>query len=189
VNPLGSTGPKDVASGVHVGVVFVTAGLTTKRCLAYAVRPLDVTALGTSLARVVRIHSHDHPTGTFSLVGDHENEVSPPRVMDGTIKASLSRPSVGQEVARILRVRFWLWRRGHLGNCEILKGDEVKIVNESATELMGGATALVPNLAMQASDRLGLSMSSVAASLLRCQTTLRFGQLYLRLRTEVFAYQ
>ena len=65
----GSTGPKDIACGVDVGVGTVPTRETAKHRLADPVTRLDVAALATGLTGVARIHRHDDPTGAFSLVG------------------------------------------------------------------------------------------------------------------------
>jgi hypothetical protein len=65
----GSTGPKNVACGIDVGVVTVTALTTSKLLLADPVTSVDVMALGTRLTGVARIHAHYCPTGALSLVG------------------------------------------------------------------------------------------------------------------------
>ena len=66
----GSTGPKDVACGVDVGVGTMPTRETIKRRLVYPVTSVDMTALGTHLTGVVGIHRHYDPTGAFSLVGE-----------------------------------------------------------------------------------------------------------------------
>jgi hypothetical protein len=65
----GSTRPKDIASGIHIGVVEVLAPTTSKHCLVDAVSRFDVTTLCAHLAGMARIDSHNYPTGAFSLVG------------------------------------------------------------------------------------------------------------------------
>jgi hypothetical protein len=79
-SPLGSTSPKDVASGVSISVVLVTALLTSKLRLADAIRDLDVPALGTSLTRVAGSHANDLSTGALCLAKNHFDEDPPPRI-------------------------------------------------------------------------------------------------------------
>jgi hypothetical protein len=64
----GSTGPKDIARGVDVGVVTMTARTTSKHSLSDTVCSLDVAAFGTPLTGVAGIYRHHHSTGAFSLV-------------------------------------------------------------------------------------------------------------------------
>jgi hypothetical protein len=66
--PLGSTGPKDVASGVSIGAVLVTARSTSKLRLADAVRGVAMSAFGTALTRVAAIDEHDLSTGALCLI-------------------------------------------------------------------------------------------------------------------------
>ena len=104
-----------------------------------------------------------------------------------TIQRRLSSLSVGQEVAWILGVRLGFRRLNHLRNREIFKCDEIEIIYEAATELVSSVTSLILDLAVEASDRFDLSLSSVAAALHACKSTLRIGQSALRFRSEVFA--
>ncbi|HET6793931.1 MAG TPA: hypothetical protein VFH45_05795, partial [Acidimicrobiales bacterium] len=60
----GQAGPKDVAGGVHIGVVDMTARQTSERALA-AVGSIQVPAAVAGLGAVPGVHRHDLPTSLF----------------------------------------------------------------------------------------------------------------------------
>jgi hypothetical protein len=66
--PLGSTGPKDVARGVEVRVVFMATASTLKRRLTDAVTSTDVTAASARLTCIAGVYGHDDSASAFSLV-------------------------------------------------------------------------------------------------------------------------
>ena len=162
---MGPTGSKNVDRGVDVGVGLVAARLTSERCLGGAVHGSDVSALGAALRGVAGIDCDHVATSVFRFVRDERQQLTPARVMDGTVQPAFRGGTVGKK--RPVVCGFWLGTADHVRDLQVLVHDEVVVVDEAARELVGEVFALVADPAMRAGDPVDSFAATSRASLLR----------------------
>ncbi len=88
---------QNVQGGVVVPVLLHLAARTTIRPVGQG-HLLPMSAEGTGLGRIGRIHLPKLPTGALSLVGEKEEELRPRRIADASVQASVGVHLVDRDV-------------------------------------------------------------------------------------------
>jgi len=174
--PLGQPGPENVAGGVDIRVVDVTAAETSEH------RPVPVSRLGVPAAtahlrRMSGRHCDDCPTSIFRFVGEQTQEQTPSGIEDGTVEPGLRRGSVWLEAAAPIGTR----RRtaSEVRDAEAFVDDHVVLVYERPRKLVGVVEPLPGDSSMDRAETLRRSMAVRSTALLAGESALGGRQVVL----------
>lgn len=95
-----------------------------------------------------------------------------------TMESGFIPGTIGQIRFRLLRVLPSFWCTHHVGDLEVLKGDEVVVVDELSAQLVGGIATLILDLEMQSYDLFDLTPTTIRSSLFGRQFTLGLSEVF-----------
>src|SRR6266487_2188085 len=130
------------------------------------------------LAGLVGIHRHDGTPGACSLGAHHAHELSPPSIMNTFVETTFGGSSIRKVLSLLVLLGFGT--PDHVLFLQLLKGEELVLIDETARRLVLEVAALVAYFAMATRHMCNRLLPPVAAALLACKSLLSRGELLLR---------